>query len=156
MGYRIREITEGSKLSSAVTLEAISQGVPRAAIEAVLQEEGAVEQRERKLSMVMVVLALIAMHLYTDVSLGDVLRKISRGLRFMWPDPEVAAPTASALSYRRYQLGARPLVAPCFTPSFRPAASMFCPTSCYTPRVLSRVWAHTRHDGHGSVSCARS
>ncbi len=111
MGYRIREITEGSKLSSAVTLEAISQGVPRAAIEAVLQEEGAVEQRERKMTMVMVVFALIAMHLHTDVSLGDVLRKISRGLRFIWPDPEVAAPTASALSYRRYQLGARPLVA---------------------------------------------
>jgi len=38
------------------------------------------------------------MHLYSHVSLGDVLRKISRGLRFVWPDPEVAAPTASALS----------------------------------------------------------
>jgi hypothetical protein len=29
----------------------------------------------------------------------------------VWPDPEYAVAGASALSYRRYQLGARPLVA---------------------------------------------
>lgn len=111
MGYRIREISAESKFSSTVTLDALSHAVPRAAIEAVLREEGAVEQRERKLNMVMVVFALIAMHLDTHVSLGAVLHKISRGLRFIWPDPDIVVPTASAFSYRRYQLGARPLVA---------------------------------------------
>jgi len=111
MGYRIREITETDKFSSLVTLDALSHAIPQAAIETVLHAQDAWEQRERKLSMAMVVYAVITMNLYSHVALGDVLRKISQGLRFVWPDPAVAVPTASALSYRRYQLGARPLVA---------------------------------------------
>ena len=42
---------------------------------------------------------------------GHVLRKLTQGTRFLRdtePDP---TPTAGAFSYRRYQLGARPLVA---------------------------------------------
>jgi hypothetical protein len=40
-----------------------------------------------------------------------VLRKLARGLRFIWPDPSIRLPTDSALAYRRSQLGARPIVA---------------------------------------------
>ena len=39
------------------------------------------------------------------------MRKVSKGLRYVWPDPEYVMAGASALSYRRYQLGARPLAA---------------------------------------------
>ena len=49
------------------------------------------------------------MNLYTRISLGHVLEKISRGLRYVWPDADYAVASASALSYRRGQLGVRPL-----------------------------------------------
>jgi hypothetical protein len=39
-----------------------------------------------------------------------VLRKLARGLRFIWPDPTLSLPGDSALAYRRAQLGAPPIV----------------------------------------------
>jgi hypothetical protein len=110
MGYRLRQIAAESKFSSALQLEAIGQAVPMAEIKAALQESGVQEMRERKLSMRVVVLLVIAMHIYTRLSLGEVLGQIARGLRFIWPNPDYAVPKDSAISYRRYQLGARPLV----------------------------------------------
>jgi len=79
-------------------------------IKAALQETGVQEARERKLSMVTVMLLTIAMNIYARLSIGEVLGKIARGLRFVWPNPDYAVPKDSAIAYRRYQLGARPLV----------------------------------------------
>ncbi|MDQ4076428.1 MAG: IS4 family transposase [Chloroflexota bacterium] len=39
------------------------------------------------------------------------LKKLARGLRFIWPDDQIRLPGNSAISYRRYQVGVRPLVA---------------------------------------------
>jgi hypothetical protein len=50
------------------------------------------------------------MHINTRLSLGEVLSQIARGLGSIWPNPDYAVPEDSAISYRRYQLGARPLV----------------------------------------------
>ena len=61
--------------------------------------------------MVVTVLMLIVMHFYSNVSMGEAMRKASKGLRYVWPDAEYEVAGASALSYRRYQLGARPLAA---------------------------------------------
>jgi hypothetical protein len=109
MGFRLREIEAESKFSSELTLEAIGQAVPMAEIEAVLQEEDAQEERERKLSIVVTVLLTIAMNIYTHLSIGHVLKKMAHGLRFIWPDHNYRLPGDSAISYRRYQLGVRPL-----------------------------------------------
>ena len=79
-------------------------------IKAALQETGVQEARERKLSMVTVMLLTIAMNIYARLSIGEVMGKIARGLRFVWPNPDYAVPKDSAIAYRRYQLGARPLV----------------------------------------------
>lgn len=111
MGYIIREIEVESKFSSQLTLEAIGQPVPMNEIKAVLREEGAREMRERKLNMAIVVLLVIAMNIYTHLSIGHVMRKMAQGLRFIWPDPTYRLPKDNAITYRRYQLGARPLVA---------------------------------------------
>jgi hypothetical protein len=111
MGYIIREIEIESKFSSQLTLEAIGQPVPMNEIKAVLREEGAQEMRERKLNMAVVVLLVIAMNIYTHLSIGHVMRKMAQGLRFIWPDPTYRLPKDNAITYRRYQLGARPLVA---------------------------------------------
>jgi hypothetical protein len=79
-------------------------------IKAALQETGVGEVRERKLSMVTVMLLTIAMSIYTRLSLGEVMGQLARGLRFIWPNPDYAVPQDSAIAYRRYQLGARPVV----------------------------------------------
>ncbi len=110
MGYRLREFEKESKFSRELTLEAIGQAVPMAEIRAILREEEAEEKRERKLNMVAVVLLLITMNIYTHLSIGHVMRKLAQGLRFIWHDPDYQVVGASAINYRRYQLGARPLV----------------------------------------------
>jgi hypothetical protein len=93
-----------------LTLEALSRAVPPEMVRAALAAEGVVTQRARKLTVEATVYVLIAMNLYAHVSLGDVLAKIAQGLRYIWPDPEIPVATASALTYRRAQVGARPVV----------------------------------------------
>lgn len=85
--------------------------VPRATIAAVLAAEGRLTERERKLNLLVTVLLIIMMNLYTADSIGAVLEKMTQGLRYIWPDPDYQVPNASAVSYRRDQVGARPVVA---------------------------------------------
>ena len=84
--------------------------VPRATIAAVLAAEGRFTERERKLNLLVTVLLVIMMNLYTRDSIGAVLEKMAQGLRYIWPDPDYQVPKASAVSYRRDQVGARPVV----------------------------------------------
>ena len=109
--FRLREFDAESKFSSELGLEAIDRAVPMTEIKAVLQETGSQEIRERKFNLVVVVLLTIAMSIYTHLSIGRVMQKIARGLRFVWPDPDWRVAKDSAITYRRYQLGAEPLVA---------------------------------------------
>ena len=89
----------------------IEQIVPRATITAILEAEGRRTQRERKLNLWVTVLLVIMVNIYTTSSIGDVLEKMAQGLRYIWPDPDYIVPNDSAISYRRSQVGARPLVA---------------------------------------------
>lgn len=110
MGYRLREMEAESKFSRELTLEAIGRAVPMSEIKMSLEAEGVETIRERKLNMVVVVLLVIALNIYTYLSIGHAMRKIAQGLRFIWCDPDYEPPQDSAITYRRYQLGARPLV----------------------------------------------
>jgi hypothetical protein len=110
MGYKLREIEAERKFSQELKLEVLEQVVPLEMIKAVIASEGRTEERERKLNMAVTVLFLIVMHFYSDLSMGKAMRKASKGLRYIWPDPDYDVGGASALSYRRYQLGAQPLV----------------------------------------------
>ena len=111
MGYNLRQFEAEGKFSRALTLDALDRAIPLDAIKTALQAERAGEQRERKLNMVVTVFVVLAMNLYTHLSLRHVMRKLAQGLRFVWPKPTYALPKASALTYRRYQLGVRPLAA---------------------------------------------
>lgn len=111
MTYSLRDMTNARKFSSSLTVDALQHAIPAAAITAVLDAANAHEQRERTLTMVVTVWIVIAMHVYTSLALDAVLGKLARGLRYIWPDPDIVLPSASAITYRRYQLGARPLVA---------------------------------------------
>ncbi len=111
MGFMIREIDPECTFSSALTIDALSRAIPADAITRVIAQERVGEARARRLTIVLVVWLVIALHLYPTVSIGGVLRKLARGLRFIWPDPSLALPGDSAIAYRRAQLGARPIVA---------------------------------------------
>jgi hypothetical protein len=110
MRYRLRDIDAERKFSSTLTVEALHEAIPQEAIRAVLEDAHLQEQRERKLTLAATVWLLIAMNLFTSLALDAVFGKLAKGLRYIWPDPTLVLPSASALTYRRYQLGARPMV----------------------------------------------
>jgi len=111
MGYKLREIETESKFSQALSVEVIAGIVPPATIAGVLAAEGLVTERERKLNLLLTALLVIMLNLYTYLSIGEVLVKMAQGLRYIWPDADYRVANDSAISYRRYQLGARPMVA---------------------------------------------
>jgi hypothetical protein len=111
IGYKLRQIEAESKFSQELNLALIERIVPEGTIAAVLAAEGRQTTRERKLNLLVTVLLVIMINIYTTDSIGDVLAKIAQGLRYIWPDPDYLVPNASAISYRRYQVGARPMVA---------------------------------------------
>jgi hypothetical protein len=111
MGFMIRDIEAESKFSSELSLEALNRAVPLEELKQVIQAEGVQVIRERKLNMVVIMLVIIAMSIYTRISIGHVMRKIAQGLRFIWPDPNYPVPQDSAITYRRYQLRAAPMAA---------------------------------------------
>jgi hypothetical protein len=110
MGFALRTPAAEQHFSSELSLDAIGQSVPMETIESVLKEHQIKETRQRKLNMVSVVLLVIAMNLYTRRSIGSVMKKISFGLRYIWPEEDISAPNDSAICYRRYQLGVQPMV----------------------------------------------
>ena len=111
MGYKLREIKTESKFSQELSLALIERIVPQETIAGVLSAEGLQTERERKLNLLVTVLLLIMINIYTTDAIGAVLEKIAQGLRYIWPDPDYQVANASAISYRRYQVGARPMVA---------------------------------------------
>ena len=110
MGFMIRQIDPNAKLVNEVSMEAIEAAVPRATVEAVVADLGVAEQRRRKLPAELTVLLTIAMNLFTHHPLEEVLRKLLKGLRFIWPEPDLATANKGAISMARYRLGAAPLV----------------------------------------------
>lgn len=111
MRFTIRDIEAECKFSSALTVDALTHVIPDATIRQVIAQEAVGEVRERRLTVVLTVWLVIALHLFPTVSISGVFRKLAHGLRLVWPDPEVPLPTDSALAYRRRQVGTRPVVA---------------------------------------------
>jgi Insertion element 4 transposase N-terminal/Transposase DDE domain len=111
MAFRVRELDAERKFCDQLTMAALQQVLPMASVEAVLHQHGALTPRHRKLSLAVVTWVVIAMHLYTHVAIGDLLAQLAHGLRFIWPVLPDRFPTPGAFTYRRYQLGARPLAA---------------------------------------------
>jgi hypothetical protein len=110
MGFKIREIDAACKFSQTLMVEALDRAIPQSAIGHALAQHGLAPQRDRKLTLALTVWLVVGLHLYPTVSIAGVLRKLARGLRFIWADPALSLPGESALAYRRAQLGARPMV----------------------------------------------
>ena len=77
---------------------------------AVVADLGVVEARTRKLVATLTLLLCIAMGVFTNIALSQVLRKLVKGVRYIWPDDaDYETATKSAISQARYRLGARPV-----------------------------------------------
>jgi len=122
MGYRIREIDAESNFCQELRIEMIERVLPANDIAQLLATEGVAAQRVRKLDLLVTVLVVVGMNIYPYLSIGHVLQKLARGLRFIWPDADYDVPKDSAFSYRRYQLGA-PAMARLFRHICRPIAT---------------------------------
>lgn len=110
LGFMIRQIPAEARLTDEIALEAIAAAVPPSVIEAVATDFGVAGQRQRKLPAEITILLSVAMNLFTRQSLQQVLRKMLKGLRLLWPDPDFATATKGAVTKARYRLGARPVV----------------------------------------------
>jgi hypothetical protein len=108
--FSLRKITDDIKFSEAVSLNTLERVIPQTVAKAVVADLGREEQRTRKLPAVMTLLLCVAMGLFTNISLEQVLIKMVKGLRYIWPDPEYRTANKSAISQARYRLGAQPVV----------------------------------------------
>lgn len=110
MGFRLRMIEDNARFSESVRLNVLEQAVPQAEVEAVIVSLGAEEQRTRKLPAALTTLMCVGQGLFTDTSSEQVLKKMVKGLRYIWPDEEYQPANKSAISQARYRLGAQPVV----------------------------------------------
>lgn len=156
----LRDLPTPDNPRAALNFDAIQRIVPPAVIATVLTAEAAHEQRARKFTMTLVVWGLIAMNCYAHLDIAHVLRKLTQATRFLRPTDPDPTPTAGAFSYRRYQLGARPLVAlfhavcrPLATPTMRGAwlcglrLMAFDGTTEDVPDTPANLAAFGRHRG---------
>jgi hypothetical protein len=111
MGFSLRTIADKIRFPEAVNLNVLKQAIPQATVEAVITDLGVQEQRIRKLPATMVLLLCVAMGLFTNMSLEQVLIKMVKGLRYIWPgDKDYQTANKSAISQARYRLGTQPAV----------------------------------------------
>jgi hypothetical protein len=111
MPFTLRQFEQEDNFCQQVSLDAFERVIPSTQVKAVLAAYGPTGTRARRLTPQAIVWLVIALHLFSRSSLAHVFQHLVRGLRFLWPNPLYQLPGDAALSYRRYQLGARPLVA---------------------------------------------
>jgi hypothetical protein len=110
MGFNLRTIIDVTEFPENVRLNVLERAVPHATVEAVVIDLEATEQRTRKLPAALTTLLCVAMGLFTDTALEQVLIKLVKGLRYIWPDDEYQTANKSAISQARYRLTAKPVV----------------------------------------------
>lgn len=112
MGFKLRQIADHVKFPEAVTLNMIEHIIPQATVEAVVRDLDVQEQRVRKLPAALVLLFCVALGLFTNTASHQVLRKMIKGVRYIWPgDEDYSSANKSAICQARYRLGAPPVVA---------------------------------------------
>ncbi len=114
MPLKLHDLPDECKLPSVMQTQLLQDIYPENLVEAALKErrlpQGEPKKlRQRKLSVLLILWLVIAMNCYPRQSQLSVLTTLSRGARFLWPSDEILLPGASALVYRRQQLGSEPV-----------------------------------------------
>lgn len=110
MQRSLRQIDPSVHWTEEGTLEVLRRVISRSQVEAVLDGLGIGEQRVRKLTMALTIYLVIAINLFTEEAIDDVLAKLLAGARFLRVDEEIERASASAICQRRQQLGVAPMV----------------------------------------------
>lgn len=127
MPRSLREVCSFVHVSTGAGLDMLGDLFSQARIEAGLAAGGLlVKARQRKLPLVLVVWLIVAMNLFADQALEDVLRQLLRGPRFLRPGGSPLAASKGAICQRRQQLGLAPLVS-LFYQTCRPLATAATP-----------------------------
>ena len=111
MHRSLRQLMPDVHFSAEASLAALGHTLSAERIAPVLEAFGLQTQRERKLPLGFVVLLIVAMNLFTDNAIDDVLVKLLQGPSFLRPAGAELAASKGAISQRRQQVGVRPLVA---------------------------------------------
>jgi Insertion element 4 transposase N-terminal/Transposase DDE domain len=105
MPFKIQHIAPESKFCQHLRLQVLETYYPRELVSTLLSRCQAWEQRERKLTQLVIVYYVIALSLFRQFNVTEVFAHLSRGLRWLWPDPCITLPTGGALTARRQSLG---------------------------------------------------
>jgi hypothetical protein len=103
MSFKLQQIDPESKFSHHFTMEILEHVYPRTVVQEVLSQCRAWEQRERKLSQLIVVYYVMGLWLFRSLNQRAVFARMVSGLSWLWPI-FLKLPGASALLYRRQQL----------------------------------------------------
>jgi hypothetical protein len=105
MSFKLQHIPLESKWCQQVRMQVLETCYPRERVSELLTTCHAWEQRERKLTQLIIVYYIIALSLFRQFNVTEVFAHLSRGLRWLWPDDSIALPTGGALVARRQSLG---------------------------------------------------
>lgn len=105
MSFSLPYLPAKGKLSQVLSLPVLEQVYPRERVVELLTGCHRWEERERKLSQLLMVYYVICLCLWRHLNLRAVLQQLVQGLRWLWPVLAQSLPTAAALLYRRKQLG---------------------------------------------------
>ncbi len=107
MSFKLQHIDPESKFCQHLRLPFLETCYPRELVCELLTKCHAWEQRERKLSQLVIVYYVIALSLFRQFNVTEVFAHLSRGLRWLWPDPCITLPTGGALPGTQASLGDR-------------------------------------------------
>src|SRR6185437_5186468 len=105
----IPHVPAAHKLCHQLTFSLLETIYPREVVRELLSQDQAEEQRERKLTHLVMVYLLIAWSLMARRSLRSVYDRFLRPLRLCSDEVDEPTPTSAALCYRRRMLGVRVL-----------------------------------------------
>jgi hypothetical protein len=113
MQFRIRDIETEDKVCRQVQLSTFQAVLTNAMIDDVLARTGRVTQRERKLNLRLMVWVMVGLGWFADCSIPRVLGRLIQGTSLWLGRDKAQAAGGGALTYRRQQLGVRPLALLC-------------------------------------------
>ena len=154
MPYRLRQIELDDKMCQQVSLDVLEPIYPRTVICEQLSVHRAWEERERCLNMLVMIYLLLAAALWTRLSFPRVLEKLARPLHVLGLPLSAVRVVASAITYRRQQLGSAPLQG-LFAHCCRPLCSKETPGAYRFGRRLVAIDG-TRQDVADTPANARS
>ena len=105
MSFSVQQIPVDGKFGQHLHLEILERWYPREVVSDILTRCHGWEQRERKLSQLVMVYSIIALALFRQFNVTEVFAHLCRGLRWLWPDDSIALPTGGARVARRQSLG---------------------------------------------------